>query len=386
MTLRISGARIDHTATGEQELSALVGDQRLWFRVPGDWPTRLCGDPFVIAALLPAMRLGVPLQLDDELPVSPALLDNLQRIQEVFRLWGPALRQPFRMIPVHAAPATLRSRSPIVLSFFSGGIDGFYTMLHATQPITHAVFARGIDMQLENPVWDEAYARNAKWLAGRGVPLVPVTTNVRFVGHAFGIPWGAYFGAGLAAMGHALSPGMVVIAAGHTWRELWPDGSHPLADPLWSSGTTTVVHHGREVKRWQKLAAIAHAPEALDVLRVCWQDQGYNCGRCEKCLRTMVLLRLLGLGSPTFPPLTTLRPLARLRPSDRSEACFVEEALALAVDRGDAAAARALRASLKRWELHRLAGDLKRLMLGTVGRGAWLRERTDAVSPAGARE
>jgi hypothetical protein len=368
MTLRISGARIDRTATGEQELSASVGDQRLWFRVPRDWPARLSGDPFVIAALLPAMRLGIPLQLDDELPVSPALLDNLQRIQEVFRLWGPALRQPFRIVPVHAVSAAPGHRASSAVSFFSGGIDGFYTMLHARQRITHGVFSRGIDMQLANPVWDEAYTRNAAWLANRGVPLVPIATNARFVGHAFGIPWGTYFGAGLAAMGHVLGAGTVVVAAGHTWRELWPDGSHPLTDPLWSSDTTTVVHHGREAKRWQKLAAIAAVPGVLDVLRVCWQDRGYNCGECEKCLRTMVLLRILGLESRAFPPLATLRRVAHLRPSDRSEACFVEEALSLATTRGNVAVAAALRRSLRRWHRRRLAVDFKELLLGAVRR------------------
>lgn len=342
----------------------MVGEQRLWFRVPERWPVRLSGDAFVVAGLLPAMRLGVPLQLDDDLAVSPALLDNLHRIQSVFRLWGPALRQPFQVVPVGAAVAPPAPRAKSVISFFSGGVDGFHTMLEAPEPITHAVFSRGIDMQLDNPMWDEAYARNAAWLSARGVPLVPVATNVRFVGRAFGLPWGTCFGAGLAAISHVLGAGTALIAAGHTWSELWADGSHPLTDPMWSSESTAIVHHGRNAKRWQKLERIAREPGILDVLRVCWQDDGYNCGRCEKCLRTMVLLRLLGLESPAFPPLTSLQSLARMRPSDRSEACYVEEARALAVARNDAPAARALAASLRRWQLRRFAGEVKRMLQG----------------------
>lgn len=348
----------------------MIGEQRLWFRVPADWPVRPSGDPFVIAGLLPAMRLGVPLEVDPEMPVSPALLDNLHHIQDVFRLWGPAMRQPFRIVPVRATPGAPATRNATTISFFSGGIDGCYTLLQARERITHAVFSRGIDMQLANPVWDEAYQRNQTWLARHVVPLVPVSTNARFVGHAFGIPWGTYFGSGLAAIGHVLGAGTVLVAAGHTWRELWPDGSHPLTDPWWSSESTTIVHHGRELKRWQKLERIAAEPGVLDLLRVCWQDQGYNCGECEKCLRTMALLRILGLDSPAFPPLESLRPLARMRPSDRSEACFVEEAFALAVDRGDTAAAAALQTSLRRWQIRNLAGEIKRAMFSGRARPA----------------
>ena len=144
------------------------------------------------------------------------------------------------------------------------------------------------------------------------------------------------------------------IASGHTWAELWPDGSHPATDPLWSSATRRMVHHGRGAMRWQKLDRIAREPGVLDILRVCWQDKGFNCGRCEKCLRTMVLLRILGLRSQNFPPLDDLRALARLVPSDRSEARFVTEALALATERGDHRAAKALASSLRRYELRQV--------------------------------
>src|SRR5262249_59102310 len=47
-------------------------------------------------------------------------------------------------------------------------------------------------------------------------------------------------------------------------------------------------------------------------LRVCWEnpDGAYNCGRCEKCLRTMINLLIAGAldRCPTFPlPLDPVR-------------------------------------------------------------------------------
>jgi hypothetical protein len=45
---------------------------------------------------------------------------------------------------------------------------------------------------------------------------------------------------------------------------------------------------------------ITHWPEALQSLRVCWQgtQKDRNCGRCEKCVRTILNFRILGVGLP----------------------------------------------------------------------------------------
>jgi hypothetical protein len=136
-----------------------------------------------------------------------------------------------------------------------------------------------------------------------------------------------------------------------------------------------MVHHGRGARRWEKLERISREPGALDILRVCWQDKGFNCGRCEKCVRTMVLLRILKLSSPNFPPLTDLDNLTAMVPQDRSEAAFVREAHELALARGDTQAARALAHSLRRWEVRQVLRKLRRGFLG----GAFTRERRNQV-------
>ena len=52
------------------------------------------------------------------------------------------------------------------------------------------------------------------------------------------------------------------------------------------------IHDGAEARRCDKLRRLAESAPALKGLRVCWQDAGFNCGRCEKCLRTMIALHL----------------------------------------------------------------------------------------------
>jgi len=79
---------------------------------------------------------------------------------------------------------------------------------------------------------------------------------------------------------------------------MFPSGSHPLLDPLWSTESVGIVNDGAEATRIQKIQwQIARSDVALRHLRVCWenQDSDYNCGRCEKCIRTMVNLEIAGV-------------------------------------------------------------------------------------------
>ena len=369
-TLAVTSPRDEMMPNGMRRVSAMIGDQHLWFEVPADLEIEVRGEPFVVAALLPAMARGLPLVGHPDLPICPELRQGLDRLQAIFRMWGPVLRCPLRTVPVEVplAPAPPGRGAG---SFFSGGVDGTHTWLEAPDQLERAAFVRGIDFQLDNPVYDESFARNAAWLAARGATLIPLTSNIRWVGRAFGLGWNTYFGAGLSALAHLIGFSTTYIAAGHTWAELWPDGSHPATDPHWSSATRRMVHHGRGARRWEKLERIAREPGALDILRVCWQDKGFNCGACEKCVRTMVLLRILRLSAPTFPPLTDLDALAAMTPHDRSEAVFVQEAHELALRHGDTPLARALATSLRKWETRRV---LRMLNQGFLG-GALNRER-----------
>ena len=234
--LRVTDAALTPVGDGMIEISVMLGSERLWYTLPTSHaPTELRGDAFAVAGLLPAMRLGIPLEIDPVLPVDPVLLANLERLQKIFVLWGHALKQPFRQVPIIARAESAKARGK-TMAFFSGGVDGTYTLLEAAG-VEEAVFVRGVDFQLDNPLYDEAYARNAAWLAMRDIPLITMSSNARWVGRAFGIGWSTYFGGGLSSFAHVLNAGTMYIASGHTWRELWPDGSHPLTDPLWSSST-----------------------------------------------------------------------------------------------------------------------------------------------------
>lgn len=49
------------------EVSAEVDGFRLWYRLPKSYSISIAGDPFLAAALLPAMLKGKPLEIDPQL-------------------------------------------------------------------------------------------------------------------------------------------------------------------------------------------------------------------------------------------------------------------------------------------------------------------------------
>lgn len=252
-------------------------------------------------ALARGMAEGADVTLAE--PISSRLKANLEMVQELHLAWIPGTRR-VRL----TAPVTGRRPGRGVSAFFSGGVDSFHTLITHRDEIDNLILIHGFDIPLADTVtfgMAEAQAREAAALFGKR--LIVVRTNMHF---ELPIPfdWKWYHGPSLAAVTHALAPvhARVYIASTHSYAELHPWGSNPLIDPLWSSEGVEVIHD-RGDSRLEKLRLLASHPEALARLRVCWENTGqYNCGRCEKCVRTMLVLRGLGVpSSRAFPDTLT---------------------------------------------------------------------------------
>jgi len=340
---------------GGAELAGSIDGFRLFFRFPASLQVSKRGDAFLAAALLPAMRASEPIEVDPRYPVSPRLLAGVTSIQDVFATWDPALKRV--VVDARAEPDSAVNDG--VGSFFSGGVDGLYTLLKHADEVTDLLFVQGIDMQVDNDeLFAEVLRANEHFARARGKRLIPIQSNLRRFCHPRGVPWTVYNGAGLASLGLALSLRKIFIASSHTYRELLPWGSHPLTDPLWSTEGVSFVHDGAEATRTQKVSLLGRDRDALAILRVCWQDKGYNCGRCEKCLRTMTSLRLLGLSSERLPRLETLDAVRKLVLWDESSRGFWDETLKLAETVGDRAVATAVRRLVSRHDLRRALSRL----------------------------
>jgi len=74
-------------------------------------------------------------------------------------------------------------------------------------------------------------------------------------------------------------------------------GSHPLIDNKLSWANIRVIHHGANLSRQEKIRYLLkdyiETHKRYPVLRVCYsQFREPNCGKCEKCLRTITGLIL----------------------------------------------------------------------------------------------
>jgi len=159
-----------------------------------------------------------------------------------------------------------------------------------------------------------------------------------------------------------------------------PWGSDPRIDHLLSTDDLEVVHDGASATRIAKTAAIAPWTETRGLLRVCSprpDGRLVNCCQCEKCLRTMVALDMLGEldHHTTFPLPIERRAVRACRYRNASDFCFAHETIAYAREEGRrdvvfdllcavATSRAALLAARGRSVLRRLRSRLRRALTG----------------------
>jgi hypothetical protein len=266
------------------------------------------------------------------------LVQNVRTIQDIWACWDSSFAKVD--ISTHSAESWEPARG--VGCFFSGGVDSFYTALKHQDQISALVFVHGFDVPLANQDLRASVSRALRAAAAElGKPLIEVQTNIRTFSERY-VPWSEqYHGSALASVALLLAPmfGKFYIPASFPYSYLEPWGSHPLLDPLWRNEGMEVVHDGCEATRVEKVRSISASDTALRWLRVCWQNGGdaYNCGRCEKCLRTMVNLEVAGVleRCATFDRALDLREVARVPAPDACARMFVADNLRACEDRGD---------------------------------------------------
>lgn len=282
----------------------LRAPRRLWFRFPRylEDVTTDDANPFLAAMLPLAMRERRSIVIEGR--VSRQLLAGTQQIMRIFASWDRSLK-PVR-IDAEPAEATAELNTHVAC-FFTAGVDSFYTLLKNQQTqrgnerISHLLCVQGFPgFPLNNAQLYRYYHRSLGQIASElGLGAIIAETNLSDFVPAF-TPWDYHAGSNLAAVALCL-PRLfrcAYIPAGDTYATLSRWGSHPLVDPLWSTESLEFRHDGCEAARSQKIEwYLARSRLALNHLRVCgYESTGErNCGRCEKCLRTMIGLHIFGV-------------------------------------------------------------------------------------------
>jgi hypothetical protein len=270
--------------------------QRAYFSVDKKYKSFLTKDasPFLAALLIPAMKLGDDIVIDGQ--VSSRLL---RHTKHVMNLLVDTWKQDFHKIKIYTDGEIQDTTKPtITASFFSAGVDSFYTYLKQKKKrnkITHFILVHGFDIDLRNNALFQETLKNIKTIADiEGVEVIPVETNIRELVEPH-LLWDWGHGGALAAVGLMLRKRVktLFISGALRFDQLFPYGTHPDLDPLWGTETLSFIHDGNEYDRLDKvMQSIVHSPLALKYLRVCGQNRKgvYNCSRCFKCLWTMMVL------------------------------------------------------------------------------------------------
>ena len=263
------------------------------------------------AFALPSARAHAALRFTKPIDMRWAV-SSQHNIELATGWWGGDAFTPWST-PASRIPGPLRRwlRRPAAgrALCFTGGVDSFFSLLGDAHHPTHLLYVVGFDV----PVDDQARVDDVTQLvrsvaAARELVPIIVRTDLRDHPHFASISWEHTHGAALAAIGHLISSTVstLVIPPSYAADRLVPWGSHPDLDPGWGIPRRLTIEHGdASGRRLDRVQAIARDPLVHRHLRVCWQNVGTdrNCGRCEKCVRTMAMLAGAGVLDQcvTFP-------------------------------------------------------------------------------------
>ncbi|WP_421119613.1 hypothetical protein ACE2AJ_19955 [Aquihabitans daechungensis] len=304
---------------GGRRVEAVVDGVPLWVEsdklpladVPEAWATAFC---------LPAARAEVRLRV--ERPVDPTWRAAANANVTTTSVWwggartleldapdarGPRWHHRLRPRPARGHRPSTRATGRALC--FTGGVDSFFSLLRDRHGPTHLLYVIGFDVEVDDAARADRVVDLVKQVAkARRLTPVIVRTNLRTHPRFASISWEHTHGAALAAVGHLLQPRHrhgdhpAVLRRGPPH----PVGARPDLDPRWSVPGRLEIEHGDATeRRLDRIVAIAHDPLVHRHLRVCWQNVGsdLNCGRCEKCVRTMTTLAGAGVidDCTTFP-------------------------------------------------------------------------------------
>ena len=280
-----------------------MAPQTLWYQ-SYDGPLRSgSADCFLLGSFLLLLEAGHDVHIHGA--VSRRLVRNLYELQSVWAKWNPARYSFIEITADHLIDgAPLSGRA---ISAFSGGVDASYTAqrnLASDHPssagLSAVVFIHGFDIPLsDESTYSSARKRGEKMLAGTGLSTRGLKTNLRSIGQEWEDVFGLAVASCLALYQDEFPIGL--IGSSESYNELiLPLGSSPVTDHLYGTSQMEIWHDGAGASRTEKIASLARWPAAMTYLRVCWQGTrgDSNCGACEKCIRTYLNFRAVGVDSP----------------------------------------------------------------------------------------
>lgn len=295
----------------EVELEARNARDIIFFSVPAEQAHWIRPEPhaFMVGTAMAAMWNGET-RMEIERGVDPQLSARLSMAMRLMSHWHKSPLRPVKILApttVHPMPDTSRSTTEL---FLSGGVDSLAALYWNTtqhsmgypRRVGVAFFVHGLDVGDPNKqdrpdVWELGIQKLSTLCHELGVELVTIKVNLRNLAKSWGFYAKWQFASLLSAIAHAASSRIhrCIITSDNVLEYIeHPHGSHPWLNGYFGTDFLEITTGDMEqFSRLERIRLLTKWPGALDSLRVCW-DTGaipighLNCGRCAKCVRTML--------------------------------------------------------------------------------------------------
>ena len=283
--------------------------EEVFFEFPEDYEahSELLPDPFALVAVPIATNANERLYIEGA--ISSTLYLNILELIHIYNWYFP---KSSHLIDIECkTEKRLQMPNNKIGSFFSGGIDSLYNISELIRlnkksgmdQVTDLWVVRGMDIALDDDKsWKSIYDRLQQLANDRipGTKIIDITTNAELVMRGIANYNDTGFGVILGGIAKCFSSGIstALIGSYDTYEYCVPHATSPLADPLFSCDLQSIRHFSCRASRIQKIKCIyENSPDLLKDVRVCVKKESvqYNCGECEKCLRTKAELLVLDI-------------------------------------------------------------------------------------------
>ncbi|NCC04167.1 MAG: hypothetical protein EOM37_09030 [Proteobacteria bacterium] len=306
-------------------------------------------DGFVNSIIFFAMSIGE--NIDVEGALSRQYLRNINEMQDAWALWKPRTYKKICITSSMVFPEpSVSFKQESALAAYSGGIDSIFTMLrHAdasrstfSYPLDKSVLlVHGFDVPLSKKDQFESLQKRIAPLAEElGLNVKVIRTNSKELALQ---NWNDSFAAELSCCLHQYSDrySYGLIGSSEPYDSLiLPWGSSPVTDHLLSGDLMHIIHDGAAFSRTKKVEYISHNNLAVQVTKVCWEglDLYKNCGKCEKCMRTLLNFMAVGVENPAcFEEPLNIKNISGLKIHNETQLNELKSILEYATTKGKSA-------------------------------------------------
>jgi hypothetical protein len=266
---------------------------RIWFRWRGGMSTTP-GDAFLLLGLRFAMRHDQKLVLKGT--ASERLIRHLDAIQRFLQSSDRKLSRvdveveevkPSKPIETQLKRGGKDLKSGVMVT---GGLDTFYILQERLAEINHLVYIRGFENRSEaRPFRFHTFKSVKRSASELNVNLVEVETNLKDFFERNGE---SDHSLGIAAVSSLLSDRLHILYIPYSNANailFSTKGQDPGLGDLVGNDHFRIIQAGIGVTKEQKIDAVVSNETVMETLRVCWENpnRAYNCGRCQRCSRTM---------------------------------------------------------------------------------------------------